>query len=123
MKLIANIIWFIFGGFIEAVLWVFFGILWSITIIGIPVGKQCFKMAKMQIAPFGKEVVEKKRSSLGLIANIIWIIFFGWELALVNLISALIFAVTIIGIPFAKQSLKLAYLSLMPFGKDIVKSK
>lgn len=60
MKLIANIIWFIFGGFIEAVLWVFFGILWSITIIGIPVGKQCFKMAKMQIAPFGKEVVEKK---------------------------------------------------------------
>ncbi|MCC3144790.1 YccF domain-containing protein [Halanaerobium sp. Z-7514] len=123
MTLLGNIIWFIFGGFIEAVLWVFFGIIWSITIIGIPVGKQCFKMAKMQIAPFGKEVVEKKRSSLGMIANIIWIIFFGWELALVNLISALIFAVTIIGIPFAKQSLKLAYLSLMPFGKDIVKSE
>lgn len=122
MTLLGNIIWFIFGGFIEAVLWVFFGIIWSITIIGIPVGKQCFKMAKMQIAPFGKEVVEKKRSSLGLIANIIWILFFGWELALVNLISALIFAVTIIGIPFAKQSLKLAYLSLMPFGKDVVKS-
>lgn len=123
MTLLGNIIWFVFGGFIEAVLWVFFGIIWSITIIGIPVGKQCFKMAKMQIAPFGKEVVEKKRSSLGMIANIIWIIFFGWELALVNLISALIFAVTIIGIPFAKQSLKLAYLSLMPFGKDIVKSE
>ncbi|RCW51431.1 inner membrane component-like transport protein [Halanaerobium sp. MA284_MarDTE_T2] len=64
-------------------------------------------------------MVEKESSTIGFIANIIWIIFFGWELAVANLISALIFAVTIIGIPFAKQSLKLAYLSLMPFGKDI----
>lgn len=78
-------------------------------------------MAKMQIAPFGKEVIEKDSSSLGLIANIIWVLVFGWELAVANLISALIFALTIIGIPFAKQSLKLAYLSLMPFGKDIRK--
>ncbi|MGM0602745.1 MAG: YccF domain-containing protein [Bacillota bacterium] len=119
MSLLGNIIWFIFGGFIEALGWWLAGILWSITIIGIPVGKQCFKLAKMQLAPFGKEIVEKEKSSVGFIANIIWIIFFGWELAAANLISALIFAVTIIGIPFAKQSLKLAYLSLMPFGKDI----
>ncbi|RCW89219.1 uncharacterized membrane protein YccF (DUF307 family) [Halanaerobium sp. DL-01] len=119
MSLLGNIIWFIFGGFIEAVGWWFFGILWYATIIGIPVGKQCFKLAKMQLAPFGKKVVEKESSTIGFIANIIWIIFFGWELAVANLISALIFAVTIIGIPFAKQSLKLAYLSLMPFGKDI----
>ncbi len=121
MTLLGNIIWFIFGGLIEAVFWFIAGILASITIIGIPVGKQCFKMAKMQIAPFGKEIVEKNNSSIGLIANIIWVIVFGWELALANLISALIFALTIIGIPFAKQSLKLAYLSLMPFGKDIRK--
>ena len=121
MTLLGNIIWFIFGGLIEAVGWWIAGILWSITIIGIPVGKQCFKMAKMQIAPFGKEIVEKNNSSIGLIANIIWIIVFGWELAVINLISALIFGITIIGIPFAKQSLKLAYLSLMPFGKDIRK--
>ncbi|SRR6056297_2596703 len=119
MSLLGNIIWFIFGGFIEAVAWWLFGVLWYVTIIGIPVGKQCFKLAKMQLAPFGKEVVEKESSSIGFIANIIWIIFFGWELAVANLISALIFAVTIIGIPFAKQSLKLAFLSLMPFGKDI----
>ncbi len=121
MSLLGNIIWFIFGGFFEALGWWFAGILWSITIIGIPVGKQCFKMAKMQLAPFGKEIVEKNNSSIGFIANVIWIILFGWELALINLTSALIFAVTIIGIPFAKQSLKLAYLSLMPFGKDIKK--
>jgi uncharacterized membrane protein YccF (DUF307 family) len=123
MSLLGNIIWFIFGGFIEAVTWWFFGIICYITIIGIPVGKQCFKMAKMQLAPFGKEIVEKDSSPIGLIANIIWILLFGWELAVINLVSALIFAVTIIGIPFAKQSLKLAYLSLMPFGKDIRKIK
>mgnify|MGYP006286236851 CR=1 FL=1 len=121
MSLIGNIIWFIFGGLFEAIGWWIAGILWSITIIGIPVGKQCFKMAKMQLAPFGKEVIEKENSSIGLIANIVWVIIFGWEIALINLTSALIFVVTIIGIPFAKQSLKLAYLSLMPFGKDIRK--
>ncbi|MFW6280250.1 MAG: YccF domain-containing protein [Halanaerobium sp.] len=119
MSLMGNIIWFIFGGFIEALTWWFFGIISYISIIGIPVGKQCFKMARMQLAPFGKEVIEKDNSPVGLIANIIWILLFGWELALINLVSALIFAVTIIGIPFAKQSLKLAYLSLMPFGKEI----
>jgi uncharacterized membrane protein YccF (DUF307 family) len=122
MKLLGNIIWFIFGGLIEGLLWVIFGLLCSITIIGIPIGKQCFKISSMQFAPFGKKIVDKNSSSIGLIANIIWIIIFGWELAIANLISALIFAVTIIGIPFAKQSLKLAYLSLMPFGKDIVKA-
>ena len=123
MTLIGNIIWIIFGGLIEAIGWLFAGIIWSITIIGIPVGKQCFKMAKLQLAPFGKEVVDNGSSSFGMIANIIWIIFFGWELALVNLISALFFTITIIGIPFAKQNLKLAKVSFMPFGKDIRKSR
>lgn len=122
MNLLGNIIWFIFGGLVEGLMWLLFGLLCSITIIGIPIGKQCFKIAGMQFAPFGKQIVQKDDSPLGLIANIIWIIFFGWELALANLISALIFGVTIIGIPFAVQSLKLAQLSLMPFGKDIVKN-
>ncbi|MFW5976693.1 MAG: YccF domain-containing protein, partial [Bacillota bacterium] len=121
MTLLGNIIWFIFGGFFEALGWWFFGILWYISIIGIPVGRQCFKMARLQLAPFGKEVVDRGSSPLGLIANIIWVIFFGWELALANLISAAIFAITIIGIPFAKQSLKLALVSFMPFGKEIEK--
>lgn len=123
MTLLGNIIWFIFGGLIQAFFWFLFGLLWSITIIGIPVGKQCFKMAKMQLAPFGKEIVEKNNSSVSLIANILWIILFGWELAIANLTAALFFGITIIGIPFAKQNLKLAYLSLMPFGKDIRKVK
>ena len=121
MSFLGNVIWFIFGGLVESIGWLIAGIIWSITIIGIPVGKQCFKMAKLQLAPFGKEVVDKGSSSLGMIANIIWVIFFGWELALINLVSALFFAITIIGIPFAKQNIKLAKVSFMPFGKDVRK--
>ena len=121
MSLLGNIIWIIFGGFFEALGWLIAGIFWSITIIGIPYGKQCFKMAKLQLAPFGKEVEDNGTTALGFIANLIWLILFGWELALINLISALFFTITIIGIPFAKQNLKLAKLSLMPFGKRIRK--
>lgn len=120
MTLIGNIIWFVFGGLFESFAWFISGLFWTITIIGIPYGKQCFKMAKLQLAPFGKTVEDRGTTTLGFLANIIWIIFFGWELALMNLISALIFTVTIIGIPFAKQNLKLAKLSLMPFGKRII---
>lgn len=119
MSFLGNLIWFIFGGFFEAVGWWIAGILWCLSIIGIPVGKQCFKMARLQLAPFGKEVVNKGNGPLGLVANIIWVLFFGWELALMNIISALIFTITIIGIPFARQNMKLARVSLMPFGKEI----
>jgi len=122
MTVIGNIIWIIFGGLVEAIGWFVAGVVWSITIIGLPYGLQCFKMAKLQLLPFGREVEEANNTALGFIANVIWVIFFGWELALINLISALIFAVTIIGLPFAKQNLKLAKLSLMPFGKKIVKA-
>lgn len=121
MSLIGNIIWIIFGGLIEAIGWVIAGILLSITIIGIPFGMQCFKIAGVQLAPFGKDIVTDNDSSTNLLLNIVWIILFGWEIALINLISAFIFAITIIGIPFAKQNLKLAKVSLFPFGKKIIK--
>ncbi|MBS3810375.1 MAG: YccF domain-containing protein [Halanaerobiales bacterium] len=121
MSLIGNIIWIIFGGLIEAIGWLLGGIILSLTIIGIPFGLQCFKIAKVQLAPFGKEVVTTNDSGTNLLMNIIWIVFFGWEIAILNLISALIFALTIIGIPFAKQSIKLAKTSLLPFGKKIIK--
>ena len=119
MSLLGNIIWFIFGGFIQAVGWYLAGIICYITIIGIPAGRQCFKLAKLQLAPFGKKVVNKNNSSLGILANILWLIFLGWELFIANIIAALFFAITVIGFPFAVQSFKLAKLSLFPFGKDI----
>ena len=116
---LGNIIWFIFGGFFNAIGWFFTGILWCITIIGIPIGLQCFKMAGLQLAPFGKEVVETNFGIGSLFLNILWIIFGGLELCIANLLSAFFLCITIVGIPFAAQSLKLAKLSLMPFGKEI----
>lgn len=120
MSCLGNIIWIIFGGFFNALGWFFIGCLWCLTIIGIPIGTQCFKMARLQLAPFGKEVLTTKDSSMNLLLNILWIIFGGLELCIANLISAFFLCITIVGIPFAAQSLKLAKLSLMPFGKEIV---
>lgn len=120
MKTIGNIIWIIFGGLFGAIGWCISGVILCITIVGIPFGKQCFKMANLQLAPFGKTVKDNGSGTLGCFGNIIWLVFFGWELALANFIAGIIFAITIIGIPFAKQSFKLARLSLMPFGKEII---
>lgn len=120
MRLIGNLIWFVFGGLIHGLIWALWGILFSITLIGIPVGIQCFKLAGLQLAPFGKRIDYRPTGAVGLLANILWILFCGWELAVANLISAAFFAVTIVGIPFAVQSLKLAQLSLMPFGAEVV---
>lgn len=119
MSCLGNIIWIIFGGLFGAIACAFTGVLWCLTIVGIPVGLQCFKMAGLQLAPFGKEVVTVDSGNCSLILNILWLIFGGLELCIANLISAFFLCITIVGIPFAKQSLKLAALSLMPFGKEI----
>ncbi|MCF7931054.1 MAG: YccF domain-containing protein [Acholeplasmataceae bacterium] len=117
MKTLGNIIWFIFGGAIAALLWLILGVLLSITIIGIPFGTQCFKFAKLVLFPFGKDV--KTNFDKHPIINIIWVILFGWEMALGYLMIAAAFAVTIIGIPFAIQWVKLSILALIPFGSKI----
>ncbi len=119
MSCLGNLIWFICGGFVNALIWCFFGVLWSITIIGIPIGRQCFKLASLQLAPFGKEVVTVNDSGGTFLLNILWVVFGGLELAIANLISAVILTVTIVGIPFALQAFKFAILSLMPFGKEV----
>ncbi len=118
MSFIGNIIWLIFGGFFSGLAWILNGLLWCITIVGIPVGKQCFKFARLSFSPFGKEV-EYGDSAFSFIVNIIWIIVSGWEMALGNLIAGALLCVTIVGIPFGKQFFKLAKLSLMPFGAKI----
>ena len=120
MSCLGNLIWLIGGGFVNALMWCFFGLLWCFTIIGIPVGLQCFKLARLQFAPFGKEVITTNSSTSTFLLNILWLLFGGLELALGNLVSAFFLTISIIGIPFAIQSLKLAKVSLMPFGKDII---
>lgn len=120
MSFIGNIIWFVLGGFIPAMLWLLVGLLWSVTIIGIPIGVQCFKMANLQLAPFGRDVAFDGMGLGSLVVNILWIMFGGIELAMVNVVIGVIFCMTIVGIPFGLQSFKLAKLSLLPFGARIV---
>ncbi len=117
MKTIGNIIWCILIGLWEALGYLFLGLFWCITIIGIPFGKQCFKLAKLVLLPFGKEVNSDFNKHP--IANIIWLIFGGLELAIGFVIAGLIFCITIIGIPFGKQCFKLAKLSCIPFGATV----
>ena len=119
MKLIGNILWFICGGIISGLSWLAAGILWCITIVGIPIGLQCFKFAGLSFWPFGKEVVYGG-GTLSTIANLFWLIISGIPLALENLILGLICCITIIGIPFGKQFFKIAKLALTPFGASVI---
>ncbi len=121
MNLLLNIIWLVFGGFIVVLAYFLGAILLCITIIGIPFGIQCFKLAGLAVAPFGREIREKEPPSgaVAVIMNIIWIILPGLELAIFHLIMALIFAITIIGLPLAAQHLKMTRLALIPFGFEV----
>ena len=121
MNFLGNLIWLIFGGLVGAISWFLAGCLWCITIIGIPVGLQCFKIAGLSLWPFGKQVVYSS-SSMYLIVNISWLIVSGLPLAIGHFISGLLLCITIIGIPFGRQSFKLAQLALMPFGARVVSS-
>ena len=121
MNTLGNIIWIFFGGFLIFLFYLFGSLILAITIIGIPFAVQTFKMAFLALLPFGKEVNPGQRAGgcLYIIMNIIWILFAGLEIAITHLVLAFLFAITIIGIPFARQHLKLAYLGLVPFGNDI----
>ena len=129
MGAIGNFLWFVFGGFFMGVGWWFAGIVAFISIVGIPWGKACFVIGQFAFFPFGKEAVSRKELSnqddigtggLGLIGNIIWFIFAGVWLAIGHVISAMLCFITLIGIPFGIQHLKLAGIALAPIGRTIV---
>lgn len=119
MKALGNLIWFIFGGCIGGIGWFLAGVFWCITIIGIPIALQCFKISALSFFPFGKEVIYSD-SSASLILNIFWLILSGIPLALAHVFSGILLYITVIGIPFGNQSFKLAKLALMPFGTRVV---
>jgi len=121
MSLLGNILWLIFGGLIAGLGYILGGIVLCLTLIGIPFGFQSIKLGFAVFAPFGKDVVELDNANgvLNLVFNVIWILLFGWPIAVAHATSALILAVTIIGIPFSIQHLKLIPLSLLPFGRDL----
>lgn len=119
MRLLGNIIWLLFGGIVAAVLWFVAGFILCLTVIGIPFGLQCFKIAVFVLWPLGREITLGNFGAGGLLLNVIWLFFFGWEFAITHLAIGVFFCVTVIGIPFGLQHFKLAKLGLIPFGADI----
>ena len=121
MRLILNVIWLIFGGLWLALGYFLAGILCFILIVTIPFGIAAFRVGVYALWPFGKTVVDKPTAGVGsLIGNVIWLVLAGWWLAIGHLVTAVLLAVTIIGIPFAWAHLKLAGIALWPIGKVIV---
>ena len=119
IKIIANILWVILGGFWTALAWAFLGCLLCITIIGIPLGVQCFKAARLTFFPYGKKVVTNYDKHP--IANMLWAMLIGWEIAVAYFVLGIINCITIIGIPHGLQCFKLMKLAFIPFGAIIVK--
>ena len=129
MGAIGNLIWFVCGGVFMGLGWWLVGLLAMVTIVGIPWAKACFVIGQFAFFPFGKEAVNRKdlyqqedigTGGLGLLGNILWFIFAGIWLAIGHIFSAVACFVTIIGIPFALQHLKLAGIALAPIGMTIV---
>lgn len=115
MRIFLNILWIICGGFFSWLGWVLAGCLWCMTIVGIPVGLQCFKLASISLNPFGKEICYEG-GAVSFLLNVVWFVVSGMELALGNFLLGLILCITIIGIPYGKQFFKIAKLALCPFG-------
>ena len=123
-SLLLNVLWIIFGGLHMAVAWLIAALIMVITIVGIPWARAAFTIALYTLLPFGHTVVDRPTGIgsglLGFVGNLIWLVLAGWWLALGHLLTALLLAVTIIGLPFAWAHLKLAGLALWPIGKDVV---
>ncbi|CAB0150906.1 Inner membrane protein YccF [Pseudidiomarina piscicola] len=129
MAVLGNILWFILGGFVMGLGWWLAGIVAFISIIGIPWAKACFVMGRFAFLPFGYEAINRRAlsqkndigtSGFGTLGNILWLIVFGWWLALGHLVAAVGFFIIIIGIPFGIQHLKLAMIALLPIGQTVV---
>lgn len=129
MRTLGNILWLILGGFLMGLGWWLAGLIAAITIVGLPWAKACFVIGQFAFLPFGKEAVSRNvltqqddigTGALGLVGNVIWFVLAGWWLAVGHLCSALACFVTIIGIPFGIQHIKLALIALAPIGKTIV---
>lgn len=129
MRAIGNLIWFLLGGIVMGIAWAVIGLIAFVSIIGIPWGRSCFVIAKFSFFPFGKEAISREEltlredigtSEVGVVGNVIWFLFAGLWLAIGHICSAIACFITIIGIPFAIQHLKLAGISIAPIGKTIV---
>ncbi|CAM5218543.1 hypothetical protein ALON55S_05760 [Alishewanella longhuensis] len=129
LRLIFNILWFVLGGFVMGLAWWLIGLVCFISIIGIPFGRACFVMGELAFWPFGQDTINRRyitkqtdlgTGALGTLGNIIWFLLFGIWLAIGHLLHAVVCFLTIIGIPFGLQHLKLAGLAVAPIGKTVI---
>ena len=129
LSLLLNVLWIVLGGAQMALAWLVAAVVMAITIIGLPWARAACNIAVYTLLPFGSRAVNRYELTgqedigtgpLGVIGNLIWLILAGWWLALGHVVFAVLFAVTIIGLPFAWAHLKLAGIALWPIGKTIV---
>ncbi|MGC1304255.1 MAG: YccF domain-containing protein [Caulobacteraceae bacterium] len=121
MSTLFNLLWFIFGGWVSALAWLLAGLILAITIVGLPWTPAAFRLAGFSAWPFGREVVSRREGQeVSFLLNVVWFVLAGWWLALHHLVLAVLLAITLIGIPFAIQHLKLALISLAPVGKAVI---
>jgi uncharacterized membrane protein YccF (DUF307 family) len=126
---ILNAVWFVLGGCLAGLAWLLAGVIMAITVIGLPWARSCFMLARFSVWPFGYDIITRNQlhgrddfgtGALGTLGNIIWFVLAGWWLAVMHISAAITLAITIIGIPFAWQHVKLAIASLFPVGKTVV---
>lgn len=122
MNLLANLIWLLFGGLWSAIGYFVGGLVLCLTIVGIPFGLQCFKLAGVVLWPFGREIMSSSSGTgcLTTLLNIVWLLCGGIWTALNHLVFGVLLCLTIVGIPFGRMHFKLIELSLMPFGKRVI---
>ena len=129
MTLILNLLWFVLGGWLAGLTWIFAAVLLAITIVGLPWAQAALRIGIFSFFPFGKEVVPRRQitgredlgtGDLGLVLNVVWFVLGGWYLALMHLVIGVVQCVTIIGIPFGIQHFKLAGIALAPVGKEVI---
>lgn len=132
MRLLLNILWFIFGGFVSGMLWLLGGLVLAVTIVGLPYTAAAWRIAGFAFWPFGKEIVSRDiitgehdlgTGPLGFVLNVIWFLFAGWYIALSHIVAAFFEAITIIGLPFAFKDLQLAQIAFAPVGKIVVEKR
>ena len=119
LRFMGNLLWLLCGGLISSLCWMIAGLLWCVTVAGIPIGVQCFKFARLALMPFGKEVAYEG-GAISFLVNVAWLFLSGVELALIHFVLGALLCVTVIGIPFGRQFFKFAKLSLAPFGARVV---
>ncbi|MGI6368684.1 MAG: YccF domain-containing protein [Anaerolineae bacterium] len=120
MSPLGNFLWLLLGGLVVGLGYIIGGAVLCLTVVGIPFGMQAIRLGVAVLTPFGKEVVPaRSQTSLKLLFDVIWILLFGWEIALSHFVLAIVLGITIVGLPFARQHLKLVPIALLPFSQEL----